>query len=196
MKHAATATLAASLFIAILAGARPGLAADDAGNFAVKGFGLRSCSDFVAARRNPGGAYLAFRSWLNGYATAYNQISPGTYDIGGKAQLENWLAWIDRYCQANARTPFVLAATALTVVLYEQRAQVMQGKPGQAVAAANADSVRAIQQALKTRGFYKGAIDGSFGPGTRAALAAYQKAKGMSETGQLDAPTLASLLRK
>ena len=46
-------------------------------------------------------------------------------------------------------------------------------------------SREAIQVALQWEGFYTQAIDGAFGPGTRRAMAAYQRARGFPETGVL-----------
>ncbi|MBC7478152.1 MAG: peptidoglycan-binding protein [Pseudorhodobacter sp.] len=42
-----------------------------------------------------------------------------------------------------------------------------------------------LQEALKWYGFYSGALDGSFGKGTRASFAAWQAANGFDETGIL-----------
>jgi peptidoglycan hydrolase-like protein with peptidoglycan-binding domain len=42
-----------------------------------------------------------------------------------------------------------------------------------------------LQTALKWEGFYSAAIDGAFGPGTRAAMEAWQVAKGYEPTGVL-----------
>ncbi|NHB76701.1 serine protease [Rhodobacter calidifons] len=44
---------------------------------------------------------------------------------------------------------------------------------------------RALQSALRWFGFYPGAIDGAFGPGTRNAMAAWQEAQGVEATGIL-----------
>ncbi|MBR3739868.1 MAG: peptidoglycan-binding protein [Clostridia bacterium] len=49
------------------------------------------------------------------------------------------------------------------------------------------DAVKALQSALKELGFYTGALDGSFGSGTRSAVVAFQKANGLTETGTADA---------
>lgn len=55
------------------------------------------------------------------------------------------------------------------------------------------DDVKSAQQALAQAGHDPGAIDGVVGSQTSAALRAYQKANGLSETGQLDEATLAKL---
>ena len=51
----------------------------------------------------------------------------------------------------------------------------------------------AAQQALKDKGHDPGAIDGKMGRNTRAALADYQKAEGLTVTGRLDNDTRAKL---
>ena len=43
----------------------------------------------------------------------------------------------------------------------------------------------ALQEALKWYGFYAGGVDGSFGKGTRASMAAWQAAQGFAQTGVL-----------
>jgi len=43
--------------------------------------------------------------------------------------------------------------------------------------------VKKLQQALKLKGYYNGAIDGDFGESTQEAVMAFQKAKGMSRDG-------------
>ena len=42
-----------------------------------------------------------------------------------------------------------------------------------------------VQAALRWKGFYAGAIDGAFGPGTRSAMARWQGANGFDRTGIL-----------
>ena len=43
--------------------------------------------------------------------------------------------------------------------------------------------VKKLQQALKLKGYYKGAIDGDFGESTEDAVKAFQRAKGMARDG-------------
>jgi peptidoglycan hydrolase-like protein with peptidoglycan-binding domain len=54
-------------------------------------------------------------------------------------------------------------------------------------------TVRAVQQALDKQGFKVGAADGVWGERTESAIANYQRARGMTASGQLDAHTLAAL---
>ena len=47
-------------------------------------------------------------------------------------------------------------------------------------------AVRLLQQKLKSLGYYKGSVDGSFGSGTRSAVTAFQAKNGLAQTGSAD----------
>lgn len=55
------------------------------------------------------------------------------------------------------------------------------------------EDVEKLQQALKIKGYYDGTVDGKFGTSTRTAVKAYQKAKGLTQTGKADYATIKSL---
>jgi len=50
-----------------------------------------------------------------------------------------------------------------------------------------------VQRELRRRGYYRGAIDGDVGPGTRSAIYYYQADRGLSRTGRIDRTLLRSL---
>jgi peptidoglycan hydrolase-like protein with peptidoglycan-binding domain len=52
---------------------------------------------------------------------------------------------------------------------------------------------RTAQEALKTKGFDPGPIDGKLGPRTAHALRDYQKQEGLQQTGRLDGETRTKL---
>lgn len=54
-------------------------------------------------------------------------------------------------------------------------------------------TTKRIQMELKYRGFYSGNIDGSFGPGTEAAVKTFQKSVGITVDGIVGTGTLAKL---
>jgi Putative peptidoglycan binding domain len=54
-------------------------------------------------------------------------------------------------------------------------------------------SVRRVQAALAKEGYYRGAIDGSFGPATQNALRRYQRNHGLGVTGEIDRPVIQAL---
>ena len=55
------------------------------------------------------------------------------------------------------------------------------------------NDVKYVQQALKVRGFYNGAIDGVFGEDTEKAVMAFQKASSLSRDGVVGAVTIRTL---
>jgi hypothetical protein len=55
--------------------------------------------------------------------------------------------------------------------------------------ALQAGEIRQVQERLKEAGYNPGPTDGQLGPQTKDALKEYQKAQGLPQTGQLDAPT-------
>lgn len=62
-------------------------------------------------------------------------------------------------------------------------------RKGSARTAASREQVRAVQEALKDKGFDPGDIDGAMGPKTRAALQDFQRKEGLNVTGHIDAAT-------
>lgn len=54
-------------------------------------------------------------------------------------------------------------------------------------------AVRAMQRALKSKGYYKGTVDGKFGQKTRSAVYRYQKAIGLRADGKPGNKTLSAL---
>lgn len=58
---------------------------------------------------------------------------------------------------------------------------------------AKGERVKALQQALKDKGFDPGEIDGDFGSGTEAAVLAFQKSEGLLSDGKAGPNTLRAL---
>jgi peptidoglycan hydrolase-like protein with peptidoglycan-binding domain len=54
---------------------------------------------------------------------------------------------------------------------------------------ADAEQVKAVQQALQAKGMDPGPIDGIMGPKTTAALKAFQKDQKLTDSGRLDDQT-------
>lgn len=59
---------------------------------------------------------------------------------------------------------------------------------------ASVDQIKCVQQRLNELGFNAGAVDGQYGPQTTAAVTAFQKARGVPTSGNLDAATLGTEL--
>ena len=54
-------------------------------------------------------------------------------------------------------------------------------------------ATKALQTALARRGYYRGQIDGAFGPQTRSAIRSFQANKGLPVTGQVDGRLIRAL---
>ena len=52
---------------------------------------------------------------------------------------------------------------------------------------------KAVQKQLAQRGYYKGSIDGEFGPGSRSALSRFQRDNDLKATGRIDSATMKAL---
>lgn len=92
--------------------------------------------------------------------------------------------------QQQAATPQGEVATTLTIA--EEDETPSQARRSER--ALDAEARRALQQALRWAGFYDGAIDGAFGPGTRNAMSAWQQANGLELTGILTTRQRTALL--
>lgn len=93
--------------------------------------------------------------------------------------------------QPQAAVPEVLAEPEVLALPDETPAEARRSE-----ATLDADARRALQTALQWFGFYDAAIDGAFGRGTRASMAAWQQANGYEATGILTTRQRAALLEE
>ena len=80
----------------------------------------------------------------------------------------------------------------LRLVSYTPGAQQQTASPSVYAAlttGSQGTEVSALQGALKELGFYTSSVDGQYGPGTRSAVLAFQKANGLAQTGIADSAT-------
>jgi peptidoglycan hydrolase-like protein with peptidoglycan-binding domain len=76
----------------------------------------------------------------------------------------------------------------------EMKSDAMKsGQPKDSAQSGDREQVKAVQQALKDKGFDPGEVDGAMGPKTQAALRDYQQKEGLKATGNADAETMAKL---
>ena len=81
--------------------------------------------------------------------------------------------------------------------------ELLAARPAQPPAAASSGvvmpeivsqaAVRNVQQRLRSLGFYRGAIDGLWGPATQAAIERFQQGRGLQSSGQVNPATLQAL---
>ena len=160
------------------------IAADSEGRFAVEGVGRATCVDYLKAASEKNPVYYSIGGWIEGYLTAVNAQTPETYDITPWQQTDLFAALLESHCQANPDINIiVIPPTPLKSVDIGDRQVYLYDVV-----------LRRIQQALKDKGHYQGGIDGDYGPGTRAAMTAFQQSEGLEVTGLPDQVTLFQLL--
>ncbi len=111
------------LALALTTGSAPALAADKDGAY----WSQRpdECRNFVrlhaATDRKP--ETEAVRNWISGYLSAYNRLTPETYDITGATDFEQVLRAVERYCKSNPFADISAAMETVTNDLYPTRHQ-------------------------------------------------------------------------
>lgn len=175
-------------------------AADASTKFALKGAGFLPCQLFVAEREKRSNVYYLIGGWVEGYVSAYNQLTADTYDITSFESLELLLGVIDNHCRANATDPLFRVVASIVNQISDDRivaeSPMVEIAEGEAKTRLYRETIGRIQTALTELGLYKDAIDGRWTDATRAALIAFQSDIGFETTGFPDQATLWRLLRK
>lgn len=175
------------------------LAADNEGRSAIEGAGFADCQTFVKEREAKSTLYFRLGGWVEGYMTAANELMDQTFDLSPWQNTELLLLLVNNHCQGNPEQNFGTVIRALSQALVENRmteqSPVVDIAEGEQNLKLYKTVVERVQESLKAQGFYDGAIDGDFGPGTRSAVNAYQNSVGMQDaTGFPDQMTLYRLL--
>lgn len=199
MVYTKIATVLVAAGALLVAAADLAKAGDKAGNYFVRGFGSQSCERFLAERKAGSPAYLIFRTWANGYITAYSQFGADTYDAAADFDLDSVAAMIANFCAGNKKSNYATAVYVVTRELHkyriEKQSPVASIRAGKGELHVFEETVRRIQQTLKQQGIYKGAVDGKFGKSTATAIGIYQNKKKLPETGVPDRRTLLAVYR-
>ena len=176
MPHTKSMLLAAGLAAFVNS---PATAADDDGNFAIRGIGGQSCGAIVdaiteadaAARDN---LVMTLSTWLGGYLTYANRVVDGRFDAVPFVSDIDVLAVVVDRCEAARDAAFETAASDILVALAPvgtaSRAPVSDLESSVAL---REPTVVALQQALIDRDYMDGDADGVVGPMTRAAVESF-----------------------
>ena len=143
--------------------------------------------ELISARTGPVDAtnIVAARGNLDAFVDALTGFSDQVDQIGQScgpqfaADAQSLAALVNRFEGERSRADQLLAS---------HQALIESGEPPMSQA-----EMEAVQRALGEQGFYQGGVDGRFGPGTRAAISAYQQARGDSPTGYVTADQLTQI---
>ncbi|MGI9304602.1 MAG: hypothetical protein ACR2RB_18140 [Gammaproteobacteria bacterium] len=124
MKHSSLLHMAGLVMGAVVAGSV--LAADQDGVFSMVGHASKPCHAFTEAltqaRANDNYYEVnRYSLWLDGYLTAYNLLTPDTYDIAGGQDRKALLDRLGAYCKSKPADNFWTAVTKLTEGLHATR---------------------------------------------------------------------------
>lgn len=173
--------------------------ADTDGRFAVKGAGLASCQDYVEARADKSELVYSLLGWLDGYLTAYNQLSPRTFDVAAWQSADLFARILDSHCEKHPKDRFFTVVRAIVNQIAEHRLQVnsplVPARNQQQGLLIYRETLRRVQKKLSAHGHYSGEVDGQFGQKTRAALKAYQSEQSLNVSGLPDQATLWKLFK-
>ncbi|MGD9471046.1 MAG: peptidoglycan-binding protein [Novosphingobium sp.] len=198
----AGAIMKGALCLAVATGiALPGLARADNGDgqFAVEGSGRATCQQFSAARRDQQSAdYRTLIGFVEGYLTAANRYEPETFDLSPWHNEAGFGLILEKHCAEHPEESLVGSLQKLVIGLrpirVAQFSKLVEVGDGTNRALVYEAILKRAQAALKRRGLYRGAEDGSFSPALRDAVKQFQKQQGLTATGVPDPATLWTLL--
>ena len=192
-------TFKARLFLALLCLPLAATAADDKGQYAIRGASLITCGVFSQEHAARGDLSKIVASWVDGYVTAINQTTPDTYELLSFESTELIMQVVDRHCRLHPNDRVFAVVNKLFEQIRDDRLSTKSDKitieKDGREARHYVALIERVQRKLRTAGHYRGKIDGQFGPGMSSAIAAYQKSVGFEPTGFPDQATLWRLLR-
>lgn len=185
--------------------ASPLFAESSNGSFSVRGIGAQTCSALAdAAEKDTTGATLEYLSaWVAGYVTHANRTTDGLHEVMPITDNRVLARVVVALCRANppalAETMLASLVTSLADAAVPAEAETVElTNAGQSVLIPRPTFVL-VQRHLVAAGRLPdqpGSVDGRYGPQTRDALVAHQRAANLAETGLPDPATLISLFAK
>jgi hypothetical protein len=190
--HLAFAVLAAAL-------ASPASAEESTRQFAVEGAGMSTCARFVEARSDTASAdYQRLVGFIEGYLSAANLYEPDTFDLTPWHNAAALGMIVASHCAQHPEDRLVGVTQRMVVGLRPFRiarfSPLLEVGDGQHRTLVYETILRRAQAALKLRGLYAGAEDGTYSPQLRKAFRDFQRSVGLDETGVPDPATLWKLL--
>lgn len=186
----------AALTAALLA---PASAEEGTRQFAVEGAGMFTCARFLEARSDTASAeYQRLVGFVEGYLSAANLYEPDTFDLTPWHNSAALGMIVAHHCAQYPQDRLVGVTQRMVVGLRPFRiarfSPLLEVGDGQHRALVYETILRRAQAALKLRGLYAGAEDGTYSPPLRKAFRDFQRSAGLDETGVPDPATLWKLL--
>lgn len=174
-------------------------AADEKGEFAVRGIGGMRCSEVLAKVAANAPELVPIVAWSDGALTMYNNLMRDTYDAMPFTEPPGiFTEFVVRYCQKNPDALYANAVRqALDIVdpsrLRHAEARVVVKVDDKSVSIAP-ETLRRVQEQLIKLKLLSGKPAPTFNDKVRNALRTFQKNQHIPETGLPDAETSMRLL--
>ena len=169
-------------------------AADDKGQYGVRGAALVSCSIFEKEREARSEVYRVLAAWMDGYITGTNQHADGTYDTASFESTELLTALISEHCKKHPETPVFAVLKSLVGEFAKNRLRAPSRKIeiviGDRRVLLYEEVVKRVKRKLAKAGFYVGDINSAYGPQIQEAMQAFQESIALQPTGFPDQLTL------
>ena len=169
-------------------------AANEQGQFAVRGIGIQDCASFSKGYAERSQAAFVFAGWLDGYISAINRLQPDTFDAAPWQLTDILMVLINNHCRGNPDQRLFTVVQSLVGFYGEQRlttsSERVDAKVGDTTVSVYKEIMRRAQVALAREGVYTGTPDGVFGPQTKAAFEAFQEKANLTKSGLPDQQTL------
>jgi len=174
--------------------AHQAIAADAAGNFAVRGAGLIDCATFLDEKERKSEAYIMIGGWLDGYLTGVNELVDQTYDITPYQSTELLITIVENHCRTHGTERLFTVLRSIGTQLHDERIDsaselVNINVDGRRVRLYR-ETIRRMQTKLAQTDLYTGETSGQFDSATLAAIEAYQDRIGYEPSGFPDQATL------
>ncbi len=169
-------------------------AADQKGEYSIRGAGLVSCQIYNQERTARSPAYDVIGGWMDGYITGINQYAGDTYDAAPFETTELYAALVSEYCKKHPETTVFAVLNSLVKYHWKDRLPASSPKAevvvGKQKAMLYIEVIRQIQQRLSQRGFYHGKVTDSYEPAVQKAMGAFQSSIHFKPTGFPDEASL------
>lgn len=176
------------------------IAADEKGQFAIRGAGLISCSIFYQEKQTKSEVYLITASWVDGYLTGRNQFSDKNYDSLSFETTELLMSILEKHCKNNPKDLIYPVINSLFEKLKDQRLLAQSEKieivAGERKTFLYLATLNRLKQKLVDSGYYQGKISSGYDEQTKKAIKKFQTSIAFQATGFPDQLTLWRLFRE
>ena len=173
-------------------------AADEDGNFAVRGLGTEACSAYVESAEAADGTLQEYLSWLQGYVTAVNRFKDDTFDAVPVLEITFLGGMLYNICADNPESNLEAASYALADFMHEARVRESSGISRVTVeddeTLIRAETLQSVIARLAEDGYIADAEAEITGVALRDALRSFQQENDLEQSGLPDSETVIQLL--